>query len=96
MVLRKRMITSILTNEKSVPEAVVGGETVHTYTNNQTEYVIYLDKEITGPHEYREVYETLRRATSQDIVRFIINCEGGEIDTAFQICHYMERNQLKQ
>lgn len=53
-----------------------------TYTHVQTVYDILLDEDIKHHSYYRDALHVLRTAGEQDLVRLLINSEGGYMSTA--------------
>ena len=53
-----------------------------TYTHVQTVYDIILDEDICEPKYYRDAFHAIRTAQEQDLVRLIINSDGGHMSSA--------------
>lgn len=53
-----------------------------TYTHVQTVYDIILDEDIQEPSYYRDAFHVLRTASEQDMIRLIVNSDGGHMSTA--------------
>ena len=49
------------------------------------EYIISIDSDIDEPHNYREIFETLRTAKDGDIAYLNINCYGGYIHSMVEL-----------
>lgn len=61
-----------------------------TTDNGQAEgtpYTVYLDKEISEPHEYRGLMEFLDKAGEDDVFTLKMNGPGGRLDTCIQLVH---------
>jgi len=54
--------------------------TKKTITKNM--YTVYLDEDIEEPRYYRDACEAISSANEEDIVRLIINTNGGYVDSA--------------
>jgi len=52
-----------------------------TYTHVQNVYDIILDEDICEPSYYRDAFHVLRTAQEQDLVRLIINSDGGHMSS---------------
>jgi ATP-dependent protease ClpP protease subunit len=48
-------------------------------------YYLHLDEDIVEPSHYRPMYITLREAQEEDIIHFIINTNGGDVNTFIQL-----------
>lgn len=62
-------------------------DTLEVYCENNVQkiYRIFLDEEITEPSKYRNVVNTLERATENDVVEFRINTIGGNLFSTLPI-----------
>ena len=50
-----------------------------------TSYVINLDKDVTDPHEYRQIVETLLSMGENDVANWNINTWGGDLYTTIML-----------
>ena len=50
-----------------------------------THYIVYFDQDIEGAENYRELFHVLRHATEWDVITFVLNCDGGEVDLSLQL-----------
>lgn len=53
-----------------------------TYTHVKTVYDIILDEDIREPSYYRDAFHVLRTAGEQDLIRLIVNSDGGHMSSA--------------
>ena len=53
-----------------------------TYTHVKTVYDIILDEDIREPSYYRDAFHVLRTANEHDLVRIIVNSDGGHMSSA--------------
>lgn len=68
-------------------------------TESHNEYykkhIVYIDKELDEIYKYRNLLETLRTASKHDLIELIINCDGGYLDTMFNIIQEIEKTECK-
>lgn len=56
-------------------------------------YDVFIDSEITGPENYRELLALLFNANDGDSINIFINSEGGHLDTAIAIIEGLKNTQ---
>lgn len=56
-------------------------------------YDVFIDSEITGPENYRELIGLLFNANDGDSINIFINSEGGHLDTAIAIIEGLKNTQ---
>lgn len=56
-------------------------------------YDVFIDSEITGPEDYRELLTLLFNANDGDSINIFINSEGGHLDTAIAIIEGLKNTQ---
>jgi len=58
-------------------------------------HTIYISGEIESSEEYTDVFETIRHAGPNDIIRFHINSQGGDMFTAIQFMRVMKETEAQ-
>ncbi len=71
----------------------VDSKMVQTNTFTQQLITIYIDRELGTPDEYRAVFNALQKAQEYDVVKMVLNTQGGCLDTAMQLYHYLLETQ---
>ncbi len=62
---------------------------IHTRQLRANEYFINIDEDIDAPDKYRKIYNTLRNASENDTIIFLINSDGGIVNSFVQLFNYM-------
>jgi ATP-dependent protease ClpP protease subunit len=58
-----------------------------------SQYEFYLSGTIAEPEEYVDWFDTIRNATSEDVVKIFINSRGGDADTALQFMRVLTETE---
>lgn len=66
---------------------------INTTPNVVNHYDVFIDSEITGPENYRELIALLFNANDGDSINLFINSEGGHLDTAMAIIEGLKNTQ---
>jgi|TARA_R110000851_G_scaffold230898_10_gene383761 ATP-dependent protease ClpP protease subunit len=66
-----------------------------TYTATPIGYLyeFYLSGPVGNSEEYVGWFETIRKATKEDVIKIYINSEGGNMDTALQFTRVLQESQ---
>ena len=80
-------------NESLEDLLMMGGEQkgiIRTITQQMHTHLVFIDEEITGPSNYRDVIQVLATCGDNDSVNMIVNSEGGRTDSVWQIIEAMK------
>lgn len=80
-------------NESLEDLLMMGGEQkgiIRTITQQMHTHLVFIDEEITGPSNYRDVVQVLATCGDNDSVNMIVNSEGGRTDSVWQIIEAMK------
>jgi ATP-dependent protease ClpP protease subunit len=78
---------------ESLEDLLMQGEQrgiIRTITQQMNTHLVFIDEEITGPSNYRDVIQTLATCGENDSVNMIVNSEGGRTDSVWQIIEAMK------
>ena len=77
----------IYLDELQMPRQSGGGVvwTLQQETFTSTSYIINLDKDVTDPHHYREIVQTLLTMGENDVANWNINTWGGDLYTTIML-----------
>lgn len=70
-------------------------EYIHVSIQESKVYTVFLDGDITEPHNYRDLLSVMFNSTENDVIDFVINSGGGNLSTALAIIEAIKHTQAR-